>query len=104
MNFKNISDDLLLEKTKELVTEERKITLQVLWHLREVENRKLHAARGFSSLFEYCVKELKYSEPSAQRRISSMRLLKEIPEVEEKITDGALSLTVLSQAQSFFRT
>ncbi len=32
-----------------------------------------------------------------------MRLLKEIPEVEKKITSGELSLSNVSQAQSFFR-
>lgn len=32
-----------------------------------------------------------------------MRLLKELPEIEEKIETGSLSLSVLSQAQRFFR-
>jgi 5-methylcytosine-specific restriction endonuclease McrA len=32
-----------------------------------------------------------------------MRLLKELPELEEKIESGALSLSVISQAQRFFR-
>jgi len=57
-----------------------------LHHLQAVERRRLYAARGFSSLFEYCVKELGYAEAIAHRRISSMRLL-----------------SVLSQAQTFFR-
>jgi hypothetical protein len=32
-----------------------------------------------------------------------MRLLKELPEIEEKIDSGKLSLSVISQAQQFFR-
>ena len=32
-----------------------------------------------------------------------MRLLKEIPEIESKIRSGALTLSVISQAQSFFK-
>ena len=103
MNLKNLSDEALLSKTKELVSEERKITTQVLHHLREVERRKLFLARGFPSLFEYAVRELGYSESSAQRRISSMRLMQELPEIEEKIQNGSLSLTVISQAQTFFK-
>ena len=39
----------------------------VLHHLREVERRFLFAELGYSSLFEYCISELKYSAGSAQR-------------------------------------
>ena len=102
-NLRELSDDVLLAITVELVSREREITLSVLHHLREVERRSLYAARGYSSLFEYAVKELKYSEGSAYRRISSMRLLKEIPELEEKIEKGLIGLSVLAQAQKFFR-
>ncbi|MCB9026576.1 MAG: hypothetical protein H6625_09690 [Bdellovibrionaceae bacterium] len=58
---------------------------------------------GYQSLFEYTVKELKYSEGQAGRRIQAMRLLKEIPEIEKKIESVALSLTSISQAKAFFR-
>ncbi len=102
-NIKKLSDSELLGRTQELVARERKLSTEILHHLMEVERRRLYALRGFSSLFEYCVKNLGYSESAAQRRISSMRLLREIPEVEEKIQSGHLSLSVLSQAQSFFR-
>jgi hypothetical protein len=57
---------------------------------------------AYPSLFEYAVKELKYSSSSAQRRIMSMRLLKEVPSLEKKIEEGALNLSTLAQAQSFF--
>lgn len=103
MNLRSLKDDILLEKIKILVKNERETTLQVLQHLREVERRHLFASLAYSSLFEYAVKELKYSESSAQRRISSMRLLKELPELERKVESGALPLSTLSQAQSFFR-
>lgn len=103
MDLRLLTDKVLLDKTQCLVKNEREITLQVLQHLREVERRSLFATLSYSSLFEYAVKELKYSESSAQRRISSMRLLKELPELEIKVESGALPLSTLSQAQSFFR-
>ena len=103
MNIKNLSDEALLIKTRELVAEERSVTLEILRHLREVERRRLYAGRSYPSLFEYATRELGYSEGAAQRRISSMRLLKELPELEPKIESGALSLSVVAQAQSFFR-
>ena len=103
MNLSHLKDQDLLAQVKRLVENERHLLTQVLHHLCEVERRKLFCDLGFSSLFDYAVKELKYSEGQAVRRIRAMRLMKELPEVEEKIASGKLSLTHLSQAQSYFR-
>jgi len=100
----SITDTELLTATKSLAKKERALTLQVLHYLREVEKRLLYARRGFQNLYEYAVKELGYSEGAAHRRIASMRLLKEIPELESKVESGTLPLSTLAQAHSFFRT
>src|SRR4029077_15052451 len=99
----SLGNQALLEKTRTLVKEEREITTRILHHLREVERRKLFSDLGYPSLFAYAMGDLHYSESSAHRRIAAMRLLKELPELEEKIESGSLSLSVISQAQSFFR-
>lgn len=44
-----------------------------------------------------------YSEPAANRRIQSARLLSECSELAPQIQSGCLSLSVLTQAQTFFR-
>ena len=75
----------------------------ILHHLREVDRRKLFSDLGYQSLFDYCVRELGYSEGQAGRRIQAMRLMRELPEIEDKIRTGNLSLSNLSQAQSHFR-
>lgn len=49
------------------------------------------------------MKECGFSEDQAARRISVMRLLKELPEIEDKISSGELSLSNLNQAQSLFQ-
>lgn len=104
MNLKALDDKILLRTAKELAQKERTITLSVLEHLQEIERRSLYAKAAFPSLFEYVVKELGYSESAAQRRISAMRLLKTMPEFKEEVQEGALSLSTLAQAQSFFRS
>ena len=48
----SLSDSNLLSQTKLLVQKERKITVEVLEHLCEIDQRKLYLKRGFSSLFE----------------------------------------------------
>ncbi len=99
----HLSNAQLTDNLKNLVQKESEVLNQVLEHLEEMERRRLYLRLGFSSLFEYCTKELGYSEGAAQRRISSMRLIKEIPQVKEKLESGKLNLTTLSMAQSFFR-
>ena len=79
----------------------KRIGIEVLHHLREIDARKLFASLGFSSLFLYCTQELKYSEGGAYRRIAAMRLLRDVPEYEEKLQSGAVSVATLSQVQSF---
>lgn len=98
-----LNDQALLEQTKVLVGKERHLLTNILHHLKEVEKRKLFSELGYKSLFEYAVKELKYSEGQAGRRIQAMRLMCELPEIEERIKKGRISLSNISQAQSYFR-
>ncbi|MBC7396333.1 MAG: hypothetical protein H7333_02725 [Bdellovibrionales bacterium] len=58
---------------------------------------------AYPSLFEYAVKALGYSEAASFRRISAMRLMKQIPEVKTAIDEGRLNLSQLTQAQAFFK-
>jgi hypothetical protein len=98
-----LSDSELLAKTHDCVREERRAVTELLWHLREVESRRLFAARGFSSLFEYTVKELGYSEGAAYRRVNAMRALKDVPQFEQALSEGRLSLSTLSSVQNHCR-
>jgi hypothetical protein len=103
MKLSHLTDDGLDQKIQCLVQSEREILTEILHHLREIESRRLFSRYGFSSLFSYTVKRLGYSEDQAHRRISAMRLLKELPAIEEKISSGELTLTNLSNAQTLFR-
>jgi 5-methylcytosine-specific restriction endonuclease McrA len=96
-------DRELLKHLREAVRTERKITLQVIELLEKLESRKLYLTLGFGSLLEFCVKELRYSESAAYRRISAMRAVRDLPELEGKIKSGSLSLAVISHAQSHIR-
>ncbi len=102
-NLRQLSDENLHSKVKWVTQEERNLLAPILHLLREVEIRKLFSSMGYKSLFEYAMKECGYSEDQAARRISAMRLLKELPEIEEKISSGKLSLSNLTQAQTLFR-
>ncbi len=97
--FKQLSNEALISKTEALCAEERRITLDILLHLQAIEMRMVYAELGYSSLFEFAVKQLKYSKGSAGRRIAAMRLLKETPEFGPAVQSGELSVTVVSMAK-----
>ncbi len=98
------SNEELENTLRRKATAERQLTMEVIELLEEVDRRKLHIARGFSSLLEYCVRELKYSESSAYRRISAMRVVRDVPEVKSALQEGSLNLNTVAQAQNFFKS
>lgn len=102
LELKSLSDSALLHQTKTLVGDEARITSLVIECLEEVDRRQLHLSMGFSSLFEFATRELGYAEAPAYRRISAMRLVREIPALKPKVESGALPLTTLTQVQGFF--
>jgi len=104
-----IGKTVLLLKIETLAREERRITSEILDCLHEIEAQMIYAELGFSSLWEFCVKHLKYSEGAAHRRISAMRLLKGLSgtarlETQEKIKSGSVSVTNLSLVHGFLKT
>lgn len=103
MNLKHLTDQQLILDLKNCAQQERQLLTQVLYHLKEFEVRKLYSALGYTSLYDYACNELKYSTDQAYRRIQAMRLLKELPEISNKIDAGSLSLSNISQVQRFFK-
>ena len=103
MEISSLSDSELLIRTKAAVKNEEKSTQNVLEYLRAVESRRLYAKRGYSSLHDFCIKELGYEGSSAQRRISAMRLIRDIPEAKAKLQSNEVNLSTLNQLQCFIR-
>lgn len=97
-----LSDAELKTKLEVLVREERNLLCEILDHLKEVERRMLHLHWGYPSLFEY-VKSLGYSESAAFRRISAMRLMKELPVIENEVASGNFNLSQLTAASEYFK-
>lgn len=94
-----LTNDELLAKAKKLVQQERVILVEILHHLLIINDKKLYLQIGFKSLFDFCTKELGYSEAAAYRRIQAMKLLKAVPEVKQKVLNGSVNLTQLAQVQ-----
>ncbi len=76
--------------------ERRKATALLLAHLAVIEARELHLLRGYSSMFDFCVRGLGMSEGTAHRAISGTRAARRYPLVLEMLADGRLHLSGLS--------
>lgn len=75
MNLKHLTDKTLLNELKRISRQEREITTNILHHIKEVEKRKLFSDLKYSSMLEYLIKDLGYSEGAASRRLQSARML-----------------------------
>jgi 5-methylcytosine-specific restriction endonuclease McrA len=72
------------------------MTIEVLHDLNEMERRRLYLDRGYSSLFDYCVRKLKYSSSAAARRIQAARCIRRYPIVLRMLESNELSLTTVA--------
>jgi hypothetical protein len=97
MSLHTLSDREILSRTLDISRSERRLTLQVLLHLNEIERRRLHLKQGYSSLFDYCVSALGYSESAAVRRVRAARCVWRFPEVYALLAANELSVCALSR-------
>ncbi len=104
MKLRNLCDQSLWSSAMKSASNERAALTNLLHHLVEIERRRLFSKYKFTSMFDYVVRGLKYSEAEAGLRISAMRLLRDISEIEGKVADGSLSITNLRLAQKMFAT
>jgi hypothetical protein len=83
----------ILNQTKDLVKKEKHYTVFILQNLKHIEEHKLFAKLGYSSLYKYLIAELKYSEGEANIRVANVKLMRRSKVAGEKIISGELSLT-----------
>ncbi|RYZ78972.1 MAG: hypothetical protein EOP04_28640, partial [Proteobacteria bacterium] len=99
----NLTNDQLLQGLEKLVKSERKLMHIILQYIHEVEVRKLHLDMGFDSIFKFLTIHHGYSEDAAYARMHGARLLAKVPELQEKLEQGSISLTQISKVCSAIR-
>jgi|GEM_PF-508367 len=103
MNLRMLTDDELHLSTIKTSDKQREVTLELLNHLNEVDRRRLYSKFNCSSLHGYCVQELKMTSGNACHHIDAARLLRQLPQLEEKLISGAIAMTTIASAESFFK-
>src|ERR1700688_1612499 len=97
MDLTYLTSEILLNDIKNLVQKEKNLTLRILFYLREISVRRAFCLLGHTSLFNFCKKELGYSDQESWVRINALKTLVQVKGVEEKVAEGSLTLTQLGQ-------
>lgn len=93
---RRLSDKELLEQLEKLAARERGSLIRVLVRLSELQQRDLARKRGFPSVFIYCVRKLRYSEPAAFRRTKAAEACRRFPFLLELLEGGQLNLMAVA--------
>lgn len=93
----------VLADTDQIVAQDRKLTVRLLKNLHEIEKSKFYLILACSSMFDYCTRHLKYSEPSALRRIRSARCLAEYPQLLPLLESGDVNPTTVSMVAAHMK-
>ena len=83
-----LSDADLLSNTRALIGRSNQVFAALLVHLGEVEARGLRRTRGCSSLYAYCVYDIRLSEDAAVRRVTAACLVRQFPALLAAIAAG----------------
>jgi 5-methylcytosine-specific restriction endonuclease McrA len=92
-----LSDRELSRRLMTLAANEREVTLAVLVALGEVDRRKLYARGGYRSLYDFCVRRLRYSEATAARRVAAARCVRDYTELRGMLREGSVNPCTVSR-------
>jgi 5-methylcytosine-specific restriction endonuclease McrA len=95
-SLRHLADSTLRHDLMQLVITDRGTTARLIAHVAEFVARKLYLEDGYSSMYDYCVVELKMSEDIACRRIRAARVARRFPLILPALAEGRIHLTGIS--------
>jgi len=82
----------LLDRLDATMARKRITTAELLAAIGEVEARRLHADKGYETIFDYCVNELRMDDDELAGKVIAARVARRYPAIFEAIADGRLQL------------
>jgi hypothetical protein len=98
-----LSDDALLARVHELVARSRRVEAELVWHLAEVDARKLYLREACSSMHVYATTRLHLSDAEAFLRIRAARVSRRFPVVLRMLADGRTHLSAIAKLAPHLR-
>jgi 5-methylcytosine-specific restriction endonuclease McrA len=97
VDYRSLSDAHLLARLRELAARERAATADFMACLAEADRRTdAITGQGYSTLFDFCVRDLKLAESTAYKRVKAARLVRSRPEILSRLADGSINVSILS--------
>ncbi|MGZ3771650.1 MAG: HNH endonuclease [Bdellovibrio sp.] len=100
---KTLNDQNLVEQVRQLFHREKRLGDAILLGLKEIKERRIYAAMGYSNLFEMLVKFYHLSETASYQRVNALKLIESIPEAQDALFNGEVSLSNAAMVQSFIQ-
>jgi hypothetical protein len=94
-SLSHLADGALLRELADSVSRDRTTTACMLAQIAEVDERRLFLPSGYSSMFMYCLHELRMSEDVAYKRIRAARAARQFPAIYPALADGRLHLAAV---------
>jgi 5-methylcytosine-specific restriction endonuclease McrA len=91
----HFSHDALLEDLKKQAARDRAGIAVLLSRIAEVDERKLYLREGYPSMYQYCLRELHFSEGTAYKRIQAGRAARRFPVLLLAVAEGRLHLSAV---------
>jgi 5-methylcytosine-specific restriction endonuclease McrA len=91
----HLSDQGVRHGLRDLIGGRSRIEARVVAHLAAIEERRLHLVDGFSSMFDFCLRQLGLSESEAYHRIAAARVARRFPVVFGMIDRGEIHLSAI---------
>src|SRR6188474_3102025 len=95
LTLRSLSDADLIQAVASIAGTERTATASLIAHLAELEDRNLHLAQGFRSLFGYCRHVLHCSEHESYVRMQAVHTARRFPVILPMLAEGLLHLTAV---------
>lgn len=97
------SASVLIPETKALLKRESDCIAQVLARLAVIDDRRLFAEVGYSSMYEFCLQELGLTERAALNRLTAARIAFAHPLLFDALADGRISMSTIFQLSCHLR-
>ena len=93
----------LVVELKSLIRKEHEIGLEIVELLKLVEKKREYLQRGYSSLYEFCIKELGMSDSQAYTRVTVLKALDRDATLITPFKTGELKPTQICEAVRTFK-
>jgi 5-methylcytosine-specific restriction endonuclease McrA len=90
----------IITRIESLRTREHEATVALINALLECDRSEAHIALGYSSMWDFLVSHLNYSNAAASRRYKAMKCAKKFPQVLDMLRKHQTNLSALAQAEA----